>query len=130
VSIIDADSKETGRRLTTREGQVLEHLLSWDGAVVTAPSSLLVRRALALALGGFDATFSTAADQDFCFRAAARGPFGRVDEILTYYRKHGTNMHANIARMERDHIAVYRKAEKAGCSPLGPSNDGASRTST
>ncbi len=110
--IIDENSNKTGEPLIGNDENVLKNLLSWNRTVIPGPSSILVSRKAYRQTGGFDAKFSTAADQDFFFRIAAEFRCGRIPEPLTAYRKHGSNMHMNIALMEKDHIGVYRKASQ------------------
>lgn len=112
--VIDGDGKKTGEVLTGKSEDILRHLLLWNGTVIPGPSSILVTREAFEKVNGFDTQFSTAADQDFFFRVAHRFPCVRVSEVLTAYRKHGSNMHMNIALMERDHTGVYEKAATNG----------------
>lgn len=112
VENIDENSKPLGSFNSGKEGNVLRDLLLWNGTVVPGPSSILVRKKAAEAIGGFDTELSTAADQDFFFRLAAKGNFGQIRKLLSQYRIHSSNMHANIALMERDHLLTYRKAKQ------------------
>lgn len=112
VAIIDAHSNMTGELLKGSDEDVLEHLLLWDRTVIPGPSSFLITREAFDRVGGFDSDFSTAADQDFFFRVAQQFSCRRIPEVLTLYRKHGSNMHMNIRHMEHDHIAVYKKAAR------------------
>jgi len=111
-NVIDANGHPTGETLTGKDENVLEDLLLWNGTVIPGPSSILVTRNAFEQSGGFDPEFSTAADQDFFFRIAFKSKCVRLPEVLTSYRRHESNMHMNIALMERDHIAVYKKAQK------------------
>lgn len=115
--IIDENGNKTGEQLTGNDEDVLTNLLLWNNTVIPGPSSILVSHKAYGQTGGFDAKFSTAADQDFFFRIAAEFRCGRIPEPLTAYRKHGSNMHMNIALMERDHIGVYRKAAENNLFP-------------
>lgn len=65
---------------------------------------------------GFDITLSTSADWDIFYRIAKRYKVGFVAEVLLKYRVHGSNMHGNIGRMEREMLRGFEKAfaEKAG----------------
>jgi glycosyltransferase involved in cell wall biosynthesis len=110
VAIIDEKSDKTGVELIGSDEDILKHLLLWDKTVIPGPSSILVTREAYDAVEGFDPAFSTAADQDFFFRIAGQFMCHRIPEVLTLYRKHGSNMHMNIRRMEQDHIGVYQKA--------------------
>lgn len=110
VEHIEANSLRTGVVNAGKGGQVLHELLSWKQTVVPGPSSILVRRTAIERVNGFDETLSTAADQDIFFRLAETGEFVMCSDVLSRYRLHPHNMHRNIARMERDHLQVYRKA--------------------
>ncbi|MCA6364757.1 MAG: glycosyltransferase [Bacteroidetes bacterium] len=110
VENIEADSTRTGVVNAGKEGNVLHELLSWSHTVVPGPSSILVRRKAVEQINGFDEALSTAADQDLFFRLAGIGSFVMCRNVLSLYRLHPHNMHRNIARMESDHLQVYRKA--------------------
>jgi glycosyltransferase involved in cell wall biosynthesis len=112
--VIDSTSQPTGEKLIGKDTDIFENLLLWNGTVIPGPSSILITRAAFEKSGGFDPEFSTAADQNFFFRVAHKFNCRRIAETLTAYRKHGNNMHMNIELMERDHLKVYEKAEKAG----------------
>lgn len=108
--IIDEKGVATGQVLQGKEGRILDELLLWNNTCIPAPSSILVPRSVLEAVGLFDTDLSTAADQEFFFRVAHRYPIARIPKPLGLYRIHGTNMHQNIALMERDHTLAYRKA--------------------
>jgi glycosyltransferase involved in cell wall biosynthesis len=110
VENINADSQRTGVINAGKGGNVLHELLGWTHTVVPGPSSILVRRTAIERINGFDEKLSTAADQDLFFRLAETGEFTMCSEVLSLYRLHPHNMHRHIARMESDHIQVYRKA--------------------
>jgi len=95
-----------------KEGKVLDDLLLWEGCVIPAPSSILVKREVVEEVGGFSTDLSTAADQEFFFRVAQKYKIGMVPEVLGLYRIHGNNMHQNISRMESDHLLAYQKAKE------------------
>jgi glycosyltransferase involved in cell wall biosynthesis len=115
VEVIDAESRRTGRIQCGAEGHVLEQLLLWEGDPIPAlAANAVIRRSALLAVGTFDPSLSTAADQDLKFRLAARFPVTRLPETLVLYRVHGRNMHQNLQLMERDHLRVYSKALERG----------------
>lgn len=112
---IDAASRPTGQIHLAGSGWVLEQQLLWKGDPMPAlPSNAVIRRSALDDVGGFDPKLSTAADQDLKFRIAARYPVGRVPGAFVRYRVHDGNMHKDVARMEREHLAVYRKATELG----------------
>lgn len=72
-------------------------------------SSGMVRRAVALNIGGFDSSFSQCADWDFWLRLSRVTDFAPIREPLVLYRTSGGNMSRNIALLERDTLAVLDK---------------------
>lgn len=94
---------------------ILTHYLLWDRTVVPAPcSNVIVKRECFENGLRFDAQFSTAADQDFCFNLSAKFNGKRIAKELWNYRVLPNSMSRNIAVMEKDHIGVYKKAAKNG----------------
>lgn len=108
---IGTDGTQIGELSPGMTGRVTEGLLLFEQSVMVAPASTgFIRKETFLALNGFDARLSTAADWDFCFRASLLGPFGFVDAPVVKYRLHGNNMHGNISLMEKDMVLCYLKA--------------------
>ena len=94
---------------------VFEKILKWEGEVVPGPSSnVLVRKKCFEEGVCFDKDFSTAADQDFCLTMSRKYKAKRIAEPLWNYRVIESSMSRNIALMEKDHIAVYKKARTLG----------------
>jgi glycosyltransferase involved in cell wall biosynthesis len=92
---------------------LLHHFLLWDRTVIPGPASNLVVKKKCLDSGlRFDSEFSTAADQDFCFNLAAKYKGKIIPKPLFKYRVFANSMSRNIATMEKDHIAVYKKAAR------------------
>jgi glycosyltransferase involved in cell wall biosynthesis len=114
MEVINEESLPTGEILKGKKGNLLESLLLWNGCNIPSPSSILISKSAFDEVGGFDPSFSTAADQDFFFRLATKFNVGIVKKPLGQYRVHSNNMHSNIELMEKDHIGVYEKASKAG----------------
>ena len=84
MAVIDRVGQPTGVVHQGRAGHILEPLLLWDGCSVPGPgSNLMIRRSLLKSIGGFDEQLSTAADQEFCFRLAARSAIGRIPRIAS-----------------------------------------------
>lgn len=93
------------------EGWVADDLLLWEKPVVIGPGgSLLVRRDVINAVGGFDTDINVGEDWDFCYRVARHYKVGFVRETLVDYRNHGVNAHMNVAEMERGMSRFYEKA--------------------
>lgn len=110
--IIDQNSK---RQDTCLEAKTIVNemdMLEWKEGFMPTPSCTILRRTVVENIGLWDPTFSTAADQDFFIRVSVFCSILAIDEVLFYYRVHPNNMHQNISVMEKDHIGVFRKAEK------------------
>jgi hypothetical protein len=115
VQVVDAEGRPAGAVHEGGDGWVLDDLLQWQGdPIPLLPSNAVFPRRVLHEVGGFDPAFSTAADQDLKFRVAARFPVARIPGVEVLYRVHGSNMHLDIMRMERDHLAVYSKANRSG----------------
>ena len=71
---------------------------------------MLIPRKVFEVVGGFDTSFSTSADWDFCYRIAKLKQIGFVPEPLVKYRVHTSNMHSNLKAMEHDMLLGYAKA--------------------
>jgi glycosyltransferase involved in cell wall biosynthesis len=63
----------------------------WEKNFIT-PSSVMIRRATALAVGGFDRGLRYCEDWEFWFRLLRAGGFVQVAQPLCYYRKHPHQM--------------------------------------
>lgn len=116
IATVNSNSVIIGEIIGTDEF-LFDHLLLWDRAVIPGPSSNLILRRSCFSNSNeikFDQNLSTAADQDFCFNIAHKFIGKRIPEILCYYRILSDSMSRNIITVEKDHIYVYRKAEKAG----------------
>ncbi len=72
-------------------------------------SSGVVRRDLALDLGGFDPRFSQSADWDFWLRLSRVTSLAPLADPLLVYRTHAGNMSSDIGLLERDTFAVLDK---------------------
>lgn len=111
ASLIDENSNIIGEK-TGNDTDVLNDYLEWNKTVVPGPCSNLVVKRHCFNELRFDSTFSTAADQDFCFNLSAKYKGRRIAEPLWSYRILTNSMSRNIAVMEKDHIGVYQKAAR------------------
>lgn len=111
-------------RLIDEDDRVMFSGVFWNMAgaaathLVTMPvgngSSILTRRELALAVGGFDTTYKDfdaggAEDLDFELKLAARFPMFVVSEYLVGYRVYRGNMSSDKGRMVRAMTAVVER---------------------
>ena len=97
-------------------GDACEALLL-NSMVLGQISSALVRKQLAVEVGGFDERLSQCADWDFFIRLAIRTAFAVVPQPLLLYRVAASNMSSNIPLLERDTFAVldrFFSSEAAG----------------
>jgi glycosyltransferase involved in cell wall biosynthesis len=98
----------------------VQDILLWEGEVIPVPCSNVVYRIECYRDGvKFDPALSTAADQDFTIQMTARYNSARIAEKLVLYRVRKDSMSRNIQLMERDHLEVFRKAERNGLFPSG-----------
>ncbi len=82
---------------------------------VDATSSVLVRKSVALEVGGFDADVFTpqlqgCEDRDLWIRVARRGGVAAIADPLVTYRIHGHKLSKNIEQMERSELAMLSRA--------------------
>lgn len=82
---------------------------------VDATSSVLVRKAVALDVGGFDPIVFTpnlqgCEDRDLWIRIARIGGVAAISDPLVTYRIHGQKLSGNIEQMERSELAVLSRA--------------------
>ncbi|MBI2721824.1 MAG: glycosyltransferase [Bacteroidetes bacterium] len=113
MGLIGRDSVFTGTIQRGTDIDILSHYLLWDRPVVPGPCSNIVIKKKCFEGGlKFDTSFSTAADQDFCFNLSSKYKGKRIPKPLWNYRVLEQSMSRNVNVMEKDHIAVYRKAAK------------------
>ena len=85
----------------------VEDMLLCRASVVSASSNLLIRRRAFDEVGGFDERLSTSADWALTFRLLARGTLLSLPQPLVEYRRHGSNMSADLALFERDMLSAF-----------------------
>jgi glycosyltransferase involved in cell wall biosynthesis len=118
VREIDGEGKDLREKLSGGEGRIADQILMLtDEGVLGGGSGFMVPRAVFDDIGGFDVRLSTSADWDLLYRIADRYAVGFVSEVLLKYRVHGSNMHANVAVMERDMMLAFEKAFENGSDP-------------
>jgi len=89
---------------TTCRGMVFSHLV-FDNFIPV--SSVMIRKDLFSAIGGFDPQFAFAEDYDFLLRAAREAPFDFLDDPLLLYREHGENYtYRKIDIITRESFAI------------------------
>lgn len=109
----DENLHKMGIAANGKTGNTLELILKWEGEVVPGPCSNIVFRKKCIEDGcSFDKALSTAADQDFTLQLASKYKSCYINKPLWNYRILSNSMSRNIAVMEKDHIGVYKKAEK------------------
>lgn len=109
IELIDEKSKKLKETIFGSDTNILNDLLSWNGNVITTPSTICVRRDC-LINTSFDKNLSTAADQDFAIQLASKYKGKYCSSPTVLYRVLPNSMSRNIQHMEEDHIRVYNKA--------------------
>jgi glycosyltransferase involved in cell wall biosynthesis len=104
--VVDADRRPLGV-IQPDSRATVEDLLLCRATVVSTSSNLLIRRSAFEEIGGFDERLSTSADWALTLRLLERGTLISLQEPLVEYRRHGSNMSADVARFERDMLAAY-----------------------
>lgn len=118
MELINERSESINAPLQGTDKDMLKHSLLWDRDVIpTSCSNLVLKRECTVDGLKFDSNFSTAADQDFCFYLISKYNGKRIPQPLCNYRILVNSMSRNIAVMEKDHIAVYKKAEDNNLFP-------------
>ena len=111
VDEVDGNGNHLRFHTNGMEGWVAKELLLFQRAVILGGgSAMLIPRKVFEVVGGFDTSFSTSADWDFCYRIANLKQIGFVPEPLVKYRVHTSNMHSNLKAMEHDMLLGYAKA--------------------
>lgn len=111
VDEIDAGGSLLRRVQDGLSGWVADDMLMFKRSVILGGGSgSMIPLRLFKEVGGFDETLSTSADWDLYYRLARLYRVGFISEPLLGYRIHGSNMHSNIAAMERDMMRGYLKA--------------------
>jgi glycosyltransferase involved in cell wall biosynthesis len=73
------------------------------------PATVVFRRGIVEAVGGFAAGVDACADYDMYLRISRSHPVAFHDEVVAEYRKHGHNMSDNAAQMLREALVVLRR---------------------
>ncbi len=113
VGVEDIDAEGNAIEINTDglAGRVSRELLLFERSVILGGGSgFMIRRDLFEKLNGFDLNLLTSADWDIFFRAATESEVGFVPDVLLKYRMHGSNMHGNVKRMEREMLYAFGKA--------------------
>ncbi|MFN0140822.1 MAG: glycosyltransferase family 2 protein [Pyrinomonadaceae bacterium] len=111
VEEIDANGNMLRTRLDGMSGAVSREFLLFERSVVLGGGSgFALPRRIFDEVGGFDLDLQTSADWDLFFRVSRAYNIGFVPDVLLKYRIHGSNMHGNIKRMEREMLYGFEKA--------------------
>jgi glycosyltransferase involved in cell wall biosynthesis len=108
------------RRIATQKSASGDVIMASDGRrpllydSYIPPSSIVVRRADALEVGGFDETLRAAEDFEFCLRLFTLRPAVAVMRPLLLYRQHARQATANSAAMKR---AFFEVAKRVAARP-------------
>ena len=119
----DFDGKNTlCEYLQGLSGRVADEMLLYKRPVILGNGSgaVITRKAFEK-VGGFDSSVVPAEDWEFFYQVARRYKVAFVPEILLEYRKHETNAHLNVGRMEKALLNAYKKIfseDEANLKPI------------
>ena len=107
---VDEALRPIGQVEPAPPGSALRNTLLLEQPWITAACSTGVLPIQSFhAVKGFDEQLSTSADCDFVCRLACRYAIACVPEPLTLYRRHSSQMSADIGLMEHDMLLVFDK---------------------
>jgi glycosyltransferase involved in cell wall biosynthesis len=81
------------------------------------PGTVLFRREMVEAAGGFASGVDACADYDLYLRISRNHPVAFYDTVVAEYRKHGQNMSDNSAQMLRQALDVLRRQRRHLVTP-------------
>ena len=124
VQDISAEGNDLDVHTDGMQGKVSHELLLFDRPVILGGGSgIMVPRNVFDEVGGFDTRLSTSADWDLFYQISSRYEVGFVSDVLLRYRFHGSNMHGNIDRMQREMIVGFDKAFEGSLAPQNIKRD-------
>lgn len=110
AEIVDAHRRPTGERwpgLETHPEGLVAGLFAANPILL---SSVVVRRAALLAVGGFDASLRRAEDWDLWLRLAADGRrFAAAPQAIVAYRRHPGGLTHDVAGLARARLELHRR---------------------
>ena len=72
-------------------------------------SSVVARKEILIALGGFDETLESSRDYDLWLRTVRHYPFAYIGEPLAWYRLHPNAISSNLERRRRMHLKILSR---------------------
>jgi glycosyltransferase involved in cell wall biosynthesis len=109
VMFIDEYGKRISDSLAPDQKELIENILLLRPNTGYFASTGVLPRSLFRDVGGFDENLSTSADADFLCRASVAYEIFSVGEPVAMYRRHGNQMHHNLAALEHDMNIIYEK---------------------
>ena len=104
---IDADGREIGERFESPGDAPYLHLLRRN--FIAMHGTVMYRRDLLAASGGFDEQLRQCEDYDVYLRMARRYPVAGYADLVAAYRLHGDNMSADHRAMLRSALEVHAR---------------------
>lgn len=129
-----------GSLLTEAQEERIEtanYQLILSGRSLSPPATVMFRRTIFEAIGGFDTTFDPAEDYEFYLRVARAFPIYCHNQVIVEYRRHENNLSGNISRIleatlkvidaqwefikgNQDEEVAYRTGKKHWINLFGP----------
>jgi glycosyltransferase involved in cell wall biosynthesis len=109
AELVDDQLRKIGEDCARRHEDFCEALLLIGNVLPASGSSVMARRSLVTAAGGFDTGLSQCADWDLWLRLSLKADFEPIAEPLVQYRKSAGTMSSDPALLERDTFALLDK---------------------
>jgi glycosyltransferase involved in cell wall biosynthesis len=108
LEVVDAHRNHIREQLWDVGADLVRDLIMFDrSSTVSCSSTLLIHRDVFDTVGGFDPALSTSADWHLLVRLAIQFPVSIVNEPLTRYRVHDSNMSSSVHLFAGDMLRAF-----------------------
>jgi hypothetical protein len=114
--IIDSDGQQISGKIHVPVSDEPWLQFFREGNFIKMHATVLYRRNLLLALGGFDTSLPCCEDYELFMRIAKKLPIVSYDHLVAEYRMHGQNMSKNYPLMLKTALSVMKKKGRDGAT--------------